>query len=210
MQRSSRWKLVGAVAVLVAVSVAARRPLPTHGEHALRPVPAAPFASFDAASRAELVAYGRSLTFDTSYHASDTRRLMSRMNGRIVEGPIGKVMPEIGSTSVGLEDMAHGRILWRIEVDDAYPEQGFAKGVNYIWVDSSATGWRAVVVPENATIGTTTSAFRYNHLGMVQSGTAPRAQWRWNDKLGLETVWEFCAAAGCCEVMGCDRCRPRP
>jgi hypothetical protein len=42
-----------------------------------RPTPAPPFSSFDGASRSEVLAYARSLTFDTTYGAADEQRLVT-------------------------------------------------------------------------------------------------------------------------------------
>lgn len=50
---------------------------PTQDATEPRPTPAPPFPSFDSASRSEVLAYARSLIFDTTYGAADEQRLVT-------------------------------------------------------------------------------------------------------------------------------------
>ena len=161
-----------------------------------RPVPAPPFASLASASRAQILTYARSLVFDTSYHASDTRRLTVRRDDGLRAGPLVTIVPEVGVTSLSLSEMSTGRIVARLTSDGAFPEKGLAKGDNFVWVDKRDGQLRALIIPSNPSAPVAEFGFRVNHVNMPQVLTLARL--RWDEELGTDVVWIPCdqAAAG--------------
>ena len=116
-----------------------------------RPTPAPAFPlPIDSTSHAALLAYAHTLTFDTTAPGVDRRYIVVGQGQHLTVGPFVELAPEIGAAAIGHADLVRGRILARITVE-ASRSFGPVTGVAYLWVDSSAGGLRAVVVPESPT-----------------------------------------------------------
>jgi hypothetical protein len=176
------------------------------GRNPYRPVPAPAFRSFASASRADLLRYAKSLAFDTSYHAIDTRRLMLRKDAKFETGPMTTVAPEIGVTSMTFDEMRAGRIVARLTADGPFPAQGFATGENFVWVDNVRGHLRAVIIPADPNVPTSEFGYGIMHEKINPPGSRPEARFRWDERSGLEWIWIPCDS-GCCLVQDG---RPRP
>lgn len=199
-----RWGVVGSVGLLaILMGAVSYRPVlaRSHSMDAKETIPAAPFSRFEKAKRSEMLAYAKSLEFDSSYHARDTRRLMYRQNGDLIEGPMATVEPAVGSAVASIAEMRAGRIIARVTVDGFAPRHGFAPGVNYYWVEAAGDGMRAIVVSADSTVPIQSFSFAQKHANVRDPGsTSSEVRFRWNDVLGMDTIWMYCVAAGCCET----------
>ncbi len=166
-----------------------------------RPATAAPtFAgSLDSVPRDSIVAYGRSLVYDTSHAGSDAQHLVARRNGQLVVGPYARIAPEARSHRLSREDMARGRVVARIDADGPYPERGIPAGVSFVWVDSSETGWRSVVVPENASQPMAAKPMIFvQHARAEPVAEEPaQARWSWSPAGGRMTECWDCVIFWC-------------
>ena len=189
--------VAGALAVSLAASLAWRNA--PHGE-STRPIPAPSFRDVRSASRAELVAYARTLTFDASYHASDSRRLTVRRDGQLVEGPLMTLAPEIGAVATAMADFKKGRILGRITSEVAFAEGGYGAGENYLWVEETAQGMTLTVIPEDPTVPISSRAMEILHKGNVAK-THATARFRWDEGSRRHLIWLDCEQ-GCCTSGG--------
>jgi hypothetical protein len=110
-----------------------------------------PFADrVEMVERGALVAYGRSLVFDTSFGVSDVRHLTWSEDGKVVLGPIAQLAPERGAHLVLRAQLAQGRILGRVRTSGAVRGLGLPQGESYLWADSVEGAFRWVVIPVNA------------------------------------------------------------
>jgi hypothetical protein len=133
-----RWLLVAGV---LAVGVGCQRGnVGTRREQGPRATPAPTFQTIGAATRADLLAYAHGLQFDTTRPAMDAQHLLVPQGGHLAVGPYAELSPEIGTAAISHEDLAHGRILARLSLDQPCPQAGLARGATYIWVDSAAGG----------------------------------------------------------------------
>jgi hypothetical protein len=114
-----------------------------------RPTPAPRFASFAAASRADLLTYARSLQFDTVQPAMDAQYLVYGDSAHLQVGPFAQLAPEIGAGSISAAALRAGRILARIVLDGPFPAGSLSTGATYVWVDSTPHGFRSIFVPES-------------------------------------------------------------
>lgn len=188
----SRRLAVGLLAIVAVVSVFSAFDVSDDA----RPTPAPSLsASITAAPRAEIVAYARTLEFNTAHWASETDYLLIReADGRYRRGALATISPEIGALGVSHAQLETGIIISRVIAEDAVPEHGYGAGTNYIWFDKIATGWRLIVIPEDASVPITIKKGKVNHYGMPQ-GAAPLARFI------MEEVWTQCSG-GCCGVAG--------
>ena len=195
--RSKRVATGIAALCLIMVSAAAFRAPDGWSARGARPIPAPSFARLEGTARAVVLSYARSLEFDTSYHATDVARLFTKRDGIVSDGPLARISPEAGILTSSSESMRGGRIVARISSDAVFPELGLAKGDNYLWVDRSGGGLRAVIVPADTSAPAHEYALRQKHV-MVNNRRA-EARFRWNEAKGRTTIWVPCAQ-GCCEV----------
>jgi len=157
---------LGAVLLAAGCERAAPPPAQAAGP---RPTPAPTFTlPVDSSSHAALLAYAHTLTFDTTAPGVDRRYLVVGQGQHLAVGPFVELAPEIGSAAVGHADLVRGRILARITVDGTRPV-GTVTGVAYLWVDSTAGGLRAVVVPESPTEGLKSTAVSLGGYGSDRS-----------------------------------------
>jgi hypothetical protein len=201
MQRQRVW--TGATLFVVtaaAIGATTASSSKEHSSHAaeMRATPAPAFVSFDRATMSEILAYARSLTFDTSHHAADNRRLPGLRSD--ADGPRATLAPEIGSATLSDDAVASGRIVGRITVDGPQEALGLAKGENYIWVDKVAGQFRMIVIPTAGTKGP--QYLRAVYRRMPFSGFEPSARFMPGG------IWVRCGEA-CCSGDGGGRA-PRP
>ena len=102
--------------------------------------PAARFADPTAADRAEVLSYARSLEFDTSAAASATTH---------VGGIAVRWSPERRAARISNANLVRGRIIGVAETSGGTSAFGTLEGRSYVWIDSTAAGWRAVFISEN-------------------------------------------------------------
>jgi len=106
-----------------------------------RPTPAPHFRSIDSASFVEVMAYVRGLRFDTAASG------LTRLGGTVVVWS-----PEIGAGGITDDGLARGRIIARAQARGTLASFGSRAVTGYIWVDSVATDWRAILLPDDSTI----------------------------------------------------------
>jgi hypothetical protein len=192
MHTKKPWWTFAALAVATTATIgalsASTSSVRAHASHeGARATPAAPFASLEAATKVEIMAYARSLTFDTSHHAADNRRLPGLRSD--ADGPWATLAPEVGSATLSDDAVARGRIVGRITVDGPQTALGLAKGDNYIWVDKIAGQFRMIVIPAAATKGP--QYLRAVYRKMAFSGFEPSARFMPGG------VWIKCGEACC-------------
>lgn len=186
-----------------------------------RPTPAPSFQDPTTVAAGEVIAYGRSLQFDSIGPASDSARLPDETPGASGTPGWSYVDPERGSLTISRGDLAHGRIIGRIRSAGRFTRLGLAPGVNYVWVDSVAAGWRTLVFPENPgrdkPYGIRAVAVRPDSMALRaearwvrgrRSATTPVAGIslvRLQDEVG--GVWVTCAR-GCCCIDNAAGCTP--
>ncbi len=167
-----------------------------------RPTPGAPFSYLDVASRSAVLAYARSLEFDTTAGAADSRPLTRPNCAGCDPGPVATIQAEVGSFAVSEHQLAKGRILARIinEGSSTWDRLGLApKDTVYWWVDSLATGWRSVFIPTASGGKVVVQGFT---IERHQQGEWSRAfaRWRWNKSLNTEETWATCDGGACCKA----------
>jgi len=142
-----------ALSVVLLAAGCQRTPAPAAQATGPRPTPAPAFPlPIDSSSHGALLRYAHTLTFDTTAPGVDRRYLVVGQGQHLTVGPFVELAPEIGAAAVGHADLVRGRILARITVEGTR-SVGTVTGVAYLWVDSTAGGLRAVVVPESPTEG---------------------------------------------------------
>jgi hypothetical protein len=179
---------------MVGLAGACRQPEPEAAQQppAPRATPAPPFVSpIAATSRDSVVAYARSLVFDTSHAASDARYLVLRRSGRLTVGPWAHFAPEIGSATLSRDQAGTGRVVARIVTNGPVPEMGLATGTNYVWVDSVGGSFRLVMVPEDATqpVRWTPLKFREHRRAGPVAAEPPTARFTGGVEGRVETCW---------------------
>ena len=164
-----------------------------------RPTPAPQFAVFNAASRASVLSYARTLSFASFHGMSDTRRLSPSCRS-CPPGPIATVEPESGLHLITDGDLGRGRIIARIINLDTVAMPGIAAhDTAYVWVDSMQGYWRAMQVPSRIDEPVIENDLDYvRHPGVRWN--QPLARWVWTPEVGVtstEPTWVSCAT-GCC------------
>ena len=102
--------------------------------------PAARFADPTAADRAEVLSYARGLEFDTSAAATG----LTHVGGIEV-----RWSPERRAGGISDADLVRGRVIGMAVTSGGTSAFGTLEGRSYIWVDSTAAGWRSVLIPDN-------------------------------------------------------------
>ena len=163
----------------------------------VRGTPAPAFHSrIETVSRSEVMRYANGLTFDTSYHAIDSRKLFDRRGGKNVEGAFATIAPEVGSTTISWSQLDSGRIMARVTTDAPMPSRGYGKGDNYIWVENRNGHLHGVIIPADSSVAETPFRVAIVHKN-IGAARAPQARFRWNQVVGDDVVWFDCAL-GCC------------
>lgn len=152
-------------------------------------------------NRSEVIAYARTLDFDTASDASDSRRLSSLPCSNCTFGPVATIQPERGTVSLTPAELATGRIIARILNRDAEAWSDFALTPNdttYVWVDSLAGGWRMIYVPNQQEAQMLVRPMVISHHPETLHDRA-EARWRRHSRTGALIPWERCTRMGCCE-----------
>jgi hypothetical protein len=105
------------------------------------------FADPTAADRAEVLSYARSLDFDTSAAASG----LTHVGGTEV-----RWSPERRAGRISDANLVRGRIIGVAQTTGGTSAFGTLEGRSYVWVDSTASGWRAVFISEDPSARLTT------------------------------------------------------
>ena len=104
-----------------------------------RGTPGAGFPDPTTADSAEVVSYARSLEYDTSTAASGVTH---------VGGVEVRWSPERRAGRISDANLARGRIIGMAMTTGGTSVFGTVEGRSYVWVDSTAAGWRAVLIPD--------------------------------------------------------------
>jgi hypothetical protein len=157
--------IVGVFAVLAACSRAEESGTAgqtTSVPQAQAQVPAPPsFTSPDQADRAAVVTYARSLRFVSDPLRMDEQTISVSGNTRT----IARIEPTDYSASLSPADRARGAIIARFVSTGVYAPVGLRRGVQYMWVDSTASGWRALMVPEDPSLNVSVTQLRiFSHV----------------------------------------------
>jgi len=176
--------------------------------------PAPRFSDPDSVSRDSILAYARSLVFDTNYGAGDRQRLMVGTTcppwvtgGDCTYGPLAEIQPQVGSYRIpDSATLAAGWIIARIiTVDSQYPKLGLWAGdTTYWWVDGHGPAQlRSVLVPSD-----TARALVHRdtlELHPVSAIGGNKYEWRqaiarfqWTDT--DEQLWGTCTNGACCKL----------
>lgn len=113
-----------------------------------RATPAAAFdGGADAATGAQVAAYGGRLEFDTSVAAGDAQYMLRQGRSGIALGYHVTIAPEIGATRLSREELAAGRVIARL----AFSRDGdSARALVFVYVDSTGTSWRHMLLTSDA------------------------------------------------------------
>jgi hypothetical protein len=175
--RRSRRGIGAGAAALMAVAACAPRP-----------TPAPPFGGVDAATDSAVVAYGATLTFDTT-----------AANGDLATAPGGgatdtlRIAPEIGVGELTHAQLVAGRITGRVVATAAYAAIGIQSGTNYIWTDSSGNGWRDIFFTDKVRSPQETTVFVSHDFAR---DSAARARFLYSNGI-LLAVWHQGTFKGC-------------
>lgn len=194
----ARVFLFGASVLVLAPFVLGLRHSPAD---VLRPTSAPSFAGrATPPTRTELLGYARGLDYDTVHGASDTRWL--RVEGvEAGRGALMRIDPERGTAALTESDLVHGRIVARvINVGPIpYPELGLPPGDTlYWWIDSTATGWRSLLIPSAENVAVSPRRVRFgSHPGYVWRQSIAR----FLDGQRSVDYWVVCGIGKCCIVV---------
>jgi len=111
-----------------------------------------PFGDPTVADRAEVLSYARSLEYDTTDAASGTTR---------VDGVAVRWSPERRAAGVSDANLVRGRIIGMAQTTGGTSVFGTLEGRSYIWVDSTAAGWRAIAISDNPAAGLATIPLQF-------------------------------------------------
>ena len=198
MQRRTMW--FGIVLWLVSLAaLAAPRAVVVEGPRA---TPAAHgLTAPDAGNRGDVIAYARTLDFDTASDAGDTRPLSTPACVACAVGPLATIQPERGTVSLSQAELASGRIIARIVNRNAEGWSDLAltpRDTTYLWVDSLAGSWRMMFVPNRKDAEMVVRPMRIKYHPATGHDRA-EARWRISSRTGAVQPWERCIKTGCCE-----------
>jgi hypothetical protein len=164
----------------------------------------------DTSQRGAVLAYARSLTFDTVTHGASDKQPLTLVDSSARKDTIaavGEIWPERNTHRNSEDDLKGvGRIVARIRSSGPYSRLGLRAGVSYFWVDSlvmvtldSGRG-RAIFIPADSTQPVTIRPMVFT---TDRSGARERqamARWRYYP-LRSALPWERCTMMGCCEAQ---------
>lgn len=203
---------LGIVFLILLLAVALILCLTCAGPPKPPPTPAAHFSDPDSVPRDSILAYARSLVFDTNYGAGDSQRLMLgttcppwAMGGNCTYGPLASIQPQVGSYRIpDSATLAAGRIIARIvTVDSQYAKLGLRGGdTTYWWVDTKGPmGWRSVLVPSNpadSLVQRDTMEFHEADPNGSYKWQQAIARFLWSDS--DDGLWSTCTNGYCCKL----------
>ena len=159
--------------------------------------PAPTFLPPDSADRATVVRYAESLRFVTDPLLSDQQTLRAPGGAR---GPQARIEPAEYARKLTKAELKRGHFIARLMSTGSYEPLQLTRGVQYMWVDSIASGWRGVIVPSNpaepARVIGLTLGEDSTHLGMSPSA-------RFVSVGDVDITW------GTCGWICCKACFPK-
>ena len=113
-----------------------------------RPTPAPPFAGKPIASVSnnDVVAYAKTLQFDSTAPGADTITINTPTGDTIRL----QASPEVGAAALSDSEVAAGRIIARIHSNLAFGPLGASVGTTYYWVEGAGENARGVMIPEDS------------------------------------------------------------
>lgn len=113
-----------------------------------RPTPAPPFAGKPIASvsNSDVIAYAKTLQFDTAGRGADTITITTPTGDTIHL----TAAPEVGAAVLTDSAVVAGRILARVRSSAPFPPLGATAGYNYFWVSGVGENARGVMIPEDS------------------------------------------------------------
>jgi len=193
---------------IVALAVAGCSPVAPAGT----PPPVGVTNAADPAQRGAVLAYARSLSFDTITHgASDKQPLtdvdLSRDPRRDTVVAVGEIWPERNTHRNSEDDLKGvGRVVARIRSSVPYARLGLGGDVSFYWVDSLVmvtddSGYgRALFIPADSTRPVTVRRMIFT---TDRDGAPERqalARWVYTP-LESARPWDRCTKTGCCEAQ---------
>lgn len=158
----------------------------------------------DRASRTEILAYARSLPYETSFGAGDDQRLLVRQDSVSRYGPNARIEAMKGAAGLTKEDLARGRFVARLLNRDQEPYPKLALGsrdTTYWWVDSVATGqWRALYISSDSTIPPVRTSVRLEPASVHGDTRWGQSLARWIFDPNDEETWVTCGTLYCCRT----------
>jgi hypothetical protein len=147
-------------------------------------------APVESVPRDSVLRYAASLRFigkDEDHGAGDEQPMLYRAGDprAAVVGPgttVARVEPEARTTRLTRAQLRQGRIIARILSTGVYEPLGLRRGVNYVWIDSTAAGWRAIIIPETTTEPLDT--VRVTSESAPHITDAPGARWYYFSDVG--------------------------
>lgn len=197
-----------ALIALVGLALACERPAEERPmEVRPTPRPQFPAAAIETISREEIVAYARTLEFDTRELAGDKQRLFLRMEfdkvmqeSVAVHGPLVEIHPEVGSYRLGRDSLSEGRIIARLVNLDPIPYPSLAlgpQGTSYFWVDQIANdSGRALLISSDPDVKLVKGKVRLHKHD--QEWRQALARW-WSGS--TEVPWSTCDRYTCCRPV---------
>ena len=157
--------------------------------------------SIESVPRAQIARYAASLQFVTDPLLIDEQPMLYRAGTAqaSTRGPMARIQSERRASTITDQQLRRGRIIARIVSAGSYEPLGLRRGANYLWVDSAAGGWRAVMIPETATDPLKVLKVRIS--GMPHESRLPAARLFFVDPYGM-LPWPTCGLNKCC--MPCD------
>ena len=174
------------------------------------PTPAPPFASIDAATHGEILAYARGLRYDTRTGVSDSQALAvaNRPGGKCPAecsyGAVARINPEVGALGLGGAELKVGRIVARIVSEDDKAYEKFNLGPRdtvYVWADSAAGARGRLISTDPGRFERSKKDVRMildPHQGEERyAQSTARFLWAEDD----EHMWVSCQSNGCCKFI---------
>jgi hypothetical protein len=199
MKRRGGWLVAAAVSIaaLVVGNCQVRE------ERGPEPTPAPPFSGQGTLDQAQVLAYARTLHYDTEHGAGETRRLMVGCPpGQCRYGPLVRIDPEEGAVSLSRDQLAQGRVLVRmISLDTMpYPKLGLgARPDTAYWFVRDSAGLRSWYVSSDrkrTIVGPDTFKLTEYPHGKPWRRTIARFVFRETD----EGLWIPCIVYYCCQT----------
>ena len=158
-------------------------------------------------THSELLAYGRSLDYDTVAGAGDRQRLMlGNCPANCRHGPLVRIEPERGTAALEIDDLAKGRIIGRIINEDTlgYPKLRLQpRDTVYWWVDrvdrDKGAGRSLFISTVDSTSGRQQPGALVFTVHSEYQWRQAIARWVWSD--ADEGSWSSCTKNGCCRPL---------
>jgi hypothetical protein len=176
----------------------------------VRATPAPTFTTpIDSTPRDTVLAYARSLGYDTATGAGDMQRLMVGTvcppwagGGNCTYGPLARIEPESGSYAISdTVALGSGRIIARIVTfDSAYAKLSLsANDTTYWWIEKAGATWRSIFISSDTLIPLATADTTQYYAPATHQWHQSLARFIWSDS--DEQLWSTCTEKGCCRAL---------